>query len=276
MAVLNYAPFADNARILSAAENSPSMKKGDPDRAAVQILQQALIDAGFPIPGGASGVFDQGTADAVVAAEVRFNLGRDNGAAGRQVIKALDEALAGRGPVRQGTTVVGANLSLMIQRTSNSMPVRLTHYLTTTMALCGQYGLNVLFQDRQNPPLDFASTYNVDFDVPTIRKASEKQTPGQPGTLRIIFANFDEGDPDWGVTEDSTRSGMPVHDFIVLNTAKIKVNGNTLLHEMIHCTGLSQHDDDATSVFAQGQGGLNFKPEHAARVGTAFYSDRIP
>lgn len=277
MAVVTYSPFATNPRIVAASVNSPPIQIGEPNHTAVKILQQAIIDAGFTIRDGADGSFGQFTAEAVRSVQVKYDLGRDSGVAGREVITKLDEVLGGRagGPARQGITVLEATLSIMIQRTRVSMPVNLQHYLTTTADLCSRYGLKLDVIDRQDPRIDFAGTYNSAFDVPSIRKASEKQTPGRMSTLRVIMAEFDGGSSEWGVTEGASRSGMQVRDFIVLNTGKIKANGNTMLHEMIHAAGLSKHDLDTDSVFAQGTGGLHFKPEHAFLVGTSFYSDRV-
>ncbi|ACL57972.1 peptidoglycan-binding domain-containing protein [Methylobacterium nodulans] len=278
MAELTYLPFASNARILSVAAGGPPLQWGEPDHAAVKILQQAIIAAGFPIEKGADGNFGRLTAEAIRAFEAKYRLGPVSGVAGRAVIAMLDEILGGRSgsALRQGVTVVSATLTLMLQRTPGAIPVKLTHYLQRTMELCDEYGLKVRFQDRQHPPIDFPGTYDPAFDVSRIRKASEKHTVGQSSVLRVIMAAFDAGSLEWGVTEGAARAQMPVRDFVVLNTAKVKVSGNTLLHEMIHATGLSVHDSDPASVFAQGEGGLTFKPEHAARVSTAFYSDRRP
>lgn len=82
--------WKDNRRIQLASENTPSMKPGEPDRAAVVLLQNALIVNGFNIPSGATGNYLSETAAAVRDVEVRFGLLRDQGIAGKQVIGTLD------------------------------------------------------------------------------------------------------------------------------------------------------------------------------------------
>ncbi len=39
--------WAANARIQRAANNNPPIRRGDPDRVAVKLLQEALITSGF-------------------------------------------------------------------------------------------------------------------------------------------------------------------------------------------------------------------------------------
>jgi peptidoglycan hydrolase-like protein with peptidoglycan-binding domain len=87
-----------NRRLQAASENRPAMKPGEPDRAAVKLLQEALISTGFTIPAGATGNYLKETAAAVRAVEERFNLDRDPGVAGLQVLAALDRLLLGVDP----------------------------------------------------------------------------------------------------------------------------------------------------------------------------------
>ena len=69
MAQLNFQKFAGNGRIRSAADNAPPMKPGESDRVAVKILQDALIQAGFPIRDGATGFYGPETVAAVILSE---------------------------------------------------------------------------------------------------------------------------------------------------------------------------------------------------------------
>ena len=56
MAITLVSPhWAANARIQRAANNSPPMGQGEPDKAAATLLQQALIQSGFPVTGGGPG-----------------------------------------------------------------------------------------------------------------------------------------------------------------------------------------------------------------------------
>ncbi len=90
--------WADNARLQRAANNSPPIRAGDPDRVAVKLLQEALISAGFDMVAGADGGFGQQTANAIIAAEKRFSFQLDGGVAGREVIGALDLSQRGWDP----------------------------------------------------------------------------------------------------------------------------------------------------------------------------------
>ncbi|RQO43187.1 hypothetical protein DBV14_26220 [Variovorax sp. KBW07] len=90
--------WAGNARIQRAANNNTPMRQHEPDRAAVKLLQEALIRSGFPMAAGADGAFGPQTASAVVAAEKHFGFTVDPGSAGREVIGALDLSLRGWKP----------------------------------------------------------------------------------------------------------------------------------------------------------------------------------
>lgn len=103
MTVTLLAPqWAANQRLQRAANNNPPMRQGEPDKAAVRLLQQALIAAGFNMAAGADGAFGQQTANAVIAAEKHFGFTPDNGVAGREVLGALDLAQRGWKPPATG------------------------------------------------------------------------------------------------------------------------------------------------------------------------------
>lgn len=89
-----------NARIQRAANNSPAMRQGEGDQAAVTLLQQALIRSGFPVAGGATGVFGPQTTAAVIAAQGHFGFSPVSaGVAGHEVLGALDLSLRGWKPL---------------------------------------------------------------------------------------------------------------------------------------------------------------------------------
>jgi hypothetical protein len=83
-----------NQRLQAAAENKPAMRAFDPDRVAVALLQQALVDTGIADI-AVDGIYGPKTAAAVVEVEKRFNMDRDQGVAGRQVLGILDILLQG-------------------------------------------------------------------------------------------------------------------------------------------------------------------------------------
>jgi peptidoglycan hydrolase-like protein with peptidoglycan-binding domain len=99
MSVVLVSPhWAADARIQRAANNNPAMRQHEGDRAAVALLQEALIESGFPMEDGADGGFGPHTAGAVVAAQKHFGFATDTGAAGREVLGALDLSLRGWDP----------------------------------------------------------------------------------------------------------------------------------------------------------------------------------
>ncbi len=99
MTVTLLAPaWAANVRIQRAANNNPPIRRGDPDRVAVKLLQEGLIASGFPMLAGADGIFGTQTANAIIAAEKKFEFQVDAGIAGREVLGALDLSLRGWKP----------------------------------------------------------------------------------------------------------------------------------------------------------------------------------
>nr|WP_282568633.1 peptidoglycan-binding domain-containing protein [Bosea caraganae] len=252
------------------------MRPGEPDHKAVTVLQQAIMAAGFPLEMGADGTFASRTATAVRLVQARFQLSRDSGHAGREVINALDKALAGG--LRPPLTVVGAKLSLMLQRTKMSHPQKLAPYFERAGELLSEFELEITRVDKQLPHLDFHGTLDPGSpgDIQSIREASEKQTPGHSNVLRVIFADFvPRAPPFFGLTEGRKRTGMNVPDFILLNTAVLRDDKATLLHEMIHAAlGFDGEDPDPTSIASQGSSRTVFKFEHAAAMSVAFFSSK--
>ncbi len=90
---LRYLPFRSDERIVKAAQNLPPMKQRERGN-AVGILQQALIDYGYPMPkstgsGSPDGIYGRETADKVAYFQGQNNLGID-GIAGRNSFACLD------------------------------------------------------------------------------------------------------------------------------------------------------------------------------------------
>jgi len=86
--------FARNVRLQSAARNSPPLKKFEPDRDAVALLQQALVDIGFEMPislakGKPDGIYGDETVNTVADFQTEQTLQRD-GQAGHDTLHRLD------------------------------------------------------------------------------------------------------------------------------------------------------------------------------------------
>ncbi len=92
--------FRHNERLQLAAENAPAMHRGEKGH-PVRLLQQGLIDSGFPLPksvakhGSPDGDYGQETKQAVWKFQHREKLDKD-GAAGRQTLTRLDTLLKGK------------------------------------------------------------------------------------------------------------------------------------------------------------------------------------
>ena len=100
---LSHPLFASNARIQSAAQNAPAMRRGEPDEAAVRLLQQALVACGAATmrrsrtpDGGFDGDYGGETHRGVERFQEMHGLtntrGRGDGIAGRATWAKLDTA----------------------------------------------------------------------------------------------------------------------------------------------------------------------------------------
>lgn len=281
MAQLNFAKFATNNRIKRAADNAPPMKPGEPDREAVTILQEALIQAGFQIKDGATGLYGPQTTAAVQEVERKHGLDSDQGIAGHQVITRLDALLTGRKAI---AIIRASNLQLLLQQTDTQGGFTHRSYFTKAESLLGDFGLGLSIMNRRLPAFEFPGML-VDpantSDVASVRARAEKHTPGMSNVLRVIFCRFPQrgqsGEKFFGVTEGGRRlleGGLQFSDFILVNVEKRRLDDSTLIHEMIHATGLEAHDPDPGSVFAGGdiRTGSVLKPEHAERLSKAFFA----
>lgn len=83
-----------NQRLQQAAENNKPMRLFDPDKAAVTLLQQAIIKTSIATI-KVDGIYGKQTAGAISTVERRFNMNLDEGVAGRQVLGIIDILLQG-------------------------------------------------------------------------------------------------------------------------------------------------------------------------------------
>ena len=86
--------FARNARLQAAAQNSPALKKGEKDKTAVALVQQALVDLGFKMSitmakGKPDGIYGDETVRTVSKFQSDHKLTRD-GQAGKNTLHELD------------------------------------------------------------------------------------------------------------------------------------------------------------------------------------------
>ena len=92
--------FAGDSRLDRAFHNKAPLAIGETGT-AVKLLQQALIDAGFPIPAGATGHFGSQTLAAVKQCQRTFNL-KPDGIVGHETLAKLDNLTGGTLTVSPG------------------------------------------------------------------------------------------------------------------------------------------------------------------------------
>jgi hypothetical protein len=102
---LQSAFWSSDARLQLAVRNSPSLKAFDPNKPAVMLFQKSLVDTGIQPETKVDGIYGNQTAKGARAVENRFNMTKDQGAAGEQVLGILDILL------QNGT--LGAELAIL-------------------------------------------------------------------------------------------------------------------------------------------------------------------
>jgi peptidoglycan hydrolase-like protein with peptidoglycan-binding domain len=99
--------FAGNARLQSAARNQPPLMVGEPRSEAVAILQQALIDLGYPMPITTAhgtkppdGIYGNETRRTVLQFQIDEGFPRkgQDGKAGKDTLARLDARFPASGP----------------------------------------------------------------------------------------------------------------------------------------------------------------------------------
>jgi peptidoglycan hydrolase-like protein with peptidoglycan-binding domain len=107
--ILQSPRFAGNTRLEAALSNAPPMRQGETGE-AVKIIQQALIDDGFPMPistrklGEPDGIFGPETFKTVQGFQVKYGLlenGVADGVIGRHTMGKLDELYAHAPPPKK-------------------------------------------------------------------------------------------------------------------------------------------------------------------------------
>ncbi|HVQ14130.1 MAG TPA: peptidoglycan-binding protein [Vicinamibacterales bacterium] len=97
--------FKTNQRLQLAANNNPSMRKGEADHAAVRILQEALVKLGYPLPRSTKATgFDGDYGDETYGAVYKFQVDKKlpppaDGRAGKNTLTKMDALLNAGGGV---------------------------------------------------------------------------------------------------------------------------------------------------------------------------------
>jgi peptidoglycan hydrolase-like protein with peptidoglycan-binding domain len=283
--------LAKDARIQEAyRDRNRPLALGEPQSIPVARIQWALHLLKYALPrsisvDGPDGIFGQETL-AVVRRFQNDKHIRVDGMVGQHTLDALDMALTAVAPTPAPPLNQPADLRILWQPTSISTadgPNRLLGYLTKALELLKPFDMGIVstFQipDLVVPFDNVVNTNEFDgTDVDQVRQSAERQRPGMRDTLRVIVCRFDSrtrdiGDTFGGPTETKPQLSHWSQDFIVLDSRRFGADRCTLLHEMIHATGLEEHDQDPTSVFFRmGDQRTVLKLEHARRLSGAFFA----
>ena len=136
-------------------------------------------------------------------------------------------------------------------------------------------------------PFDYPYPIDVRFRADTfgLLKAANKARPMARSELRVIVHPFVDSAPEFGITEGGHFDGNTYTNFVVINANKTRPDRLTLLHEMVHATGLEIHDDDskspgsfmdATIVFSINDTRDHVRDEHLQRLGKMPWCDVFP
>jgi hypothetical protein len=190
----------------------------------------------------------------------------------------LMNQLAGTSPGRNPQFIIrGANLQLLFQQTTTLGGFTHSSYLSKAESLLSGFGLGLNITNRRTPEFEFTTVDPSNGpDIASVRALAENQVPGLGSVLRVIFCRFPQSA---GRIFASTHGGAfpleggsRVPDFILIDVGKRQRDNCSLIHEMIHATGLVEHDSDPTSVFSIGTSRTVLKPEHAERLSKAFFA----
>lgn len=175
--------FAGNQRLQRASNNSPALCRGETGE-AVRILQQALIDLGFPLPvstrrlGTPDGIFGEETQRQLRAFQRREHLSLD-GKAGHDTLGRLDTLLPNAGPPLPPLPGVAYTHKVKLHFRSISMP-RVPEFtaLANAQRVYDQYGIL----------LEFASGFSM----------------GATGEQQLVLSGAD-GTCNWDQASDEQR-----------------------------------------------------------------------
>jgi peptidoglycan hydrolase-like protein with peptidoglycan-binding domain len=244
-----------NTRLQGAAQNQPPIRRNDPDKPAVALLQQALNRQKFGTL-SVDGLFGTKTAIAVRAIETRFSMDFDDGVGGRQTLGILD--------ILEQNGKLGAELA------RTDVPLARTKVQAALVAL------TELQQQRLHgkPPKSLTSqALRVHFRLAAGLSAFGPSRPVTDADLQLIVKTYNNLLALFGAAPARFRSGVPVNGIDIAAEAPLggpvrfgpaftDVNSNfgskigpnsraaILIHEGVHVfDGISGRDDIHISEF---------------------------
>jgi hypothetical protein len=207
--------FASNARLQKASTNSPAIYSGESGE-AIRILQQALVDLGFPLPksyqkyGSPDGIFGSETKEAIKQFQTKHKLSSD-GIVGAKTMAKFDELLPKAGDPIPPLPPGGAfTHRLRIHMRSISMPdVGEMRQLAEMRRVYAQYGIDVIMASGMSLGLTDHETVTLD------------AVDGQ--------CKWDEVSEDQQLLQDLGTSQVPANEIVVyFATILKKTDGSTL------------------------------------------------
>lgn len=236
---------------------------------------------------------------------------------GKMTIQALDKELsAAEGPIRPcpcGDPVVGGsngNRLAIVERAQQiaDTPVNLNAQLKVTYqvavggnkafagalratrlrfavetagtVLLAPWGMTLQTSDLGSFVFPHSVDPNAPSEVQKVREFAEKAGVTGPNVLRVIFCRFDDNAREFGVSGGPAFGGAGFLPFVLLNTLKMRLDGGTMVHEMIHTSdnaffSNSAHDKEAEfplSVFCSHEGRTEIRKPHAVALSKAFFA----
>jgi hypothetical protein len=174
-------------------------------------------------------------------------------------------------------------LRVVLQQATTMGGFSHTAYLRKADDMLKPFNMSLMITDRRMPqfpylPLELDPT--ADVDIENLYNLAKKDVAVAPNQLRVIFVRYSMRGKDFYANTPGGQvvplsSGAFVPNFCIIDVHKRTKNDCCLLHEMIHATGLSDHDPDPTAVFAVGIDGERVLSDaYAERLSKSFFSDR--
>ena len=152
--------------------------------------------------------------------------------------------------------------------------------LASQVEACNKILPNDLMITEVGPPLGSVKAFEYNEVVPVVGeapvaglvRAAAKARSGSPTELRVIVHPLTDSKPTYGITKYGPYDGEHLGTAVILNASLQRNDNLTLLHEIIHATGLLFHDSepggvfDQTSVFSTNEGRDHIRPDHAERL----------
>jgi peptidoglycan hydrolase-like protein with peptidoglycan-binding domain len=207
--------FAGSPRLQNAANNSPAMGKGEKGE-PVRIIQQALIDLGFPMPisvrkfGSPDGIYGAETVAKISEFQKKHSLGID-GITGRNTMAKLDELLPTAGAPLPPLPANG-NFSHKVRlhlRTIDTPTISEFTQLAVAQEIYKQYGIEIEMSSGMSLFLD-----------------SDEQLK-----LKIVDGQckWDQVSDEQRLLQNKGREGVGPNDIVVyFATTLMEDNGDTL------------------------------------------------